>query len=101
MNGLLYLVAGVVNLTAVNLLVLLGFETISASYLRNSLVLVTTHLFTLGWGSLTIMGVMSALLPVALAARLHSHRLVTAVFWLFLGAWPPCSPASASCTPAG
>ncbi|MDE3150923.1 MAG: hypothetical protein KGL93_01615, partial [Gemmatimonadota bacterium] len=40
-----------------------------------------THLFTLGWLTLTIFGALSQLLPVALGAPLYSVRLGHAAFW--------------------
>ena len=40
-----------------------------------------THLFTLGWLTLTIFGALSQLLPVALGAPIYSARLGHAAWW--------------------
>ena len=47
-----------------------------------------THLFTLGWLTLTIFGALSQLLPVALGAPIFSPRLGHAAFWSFVAGIP-------------
>ncbi|MBI3079324.1 MAG: cbb3-type cytochrome c oxidase subunit I [Deltaproteobacteria bacterium] len=47
-------------------------------------VLALTHLVTLGWITMTIMGAMYQLVPVALQARLWSARLGPWQFWLYV-----------------
>ncbi len=47
-----------------------------------------THLFTLGWLTLTIFGALSQLLPVALGAPIFSPRLGHAGFWSFAAGIP-------------
>lgn len=43
-----------------------------------------THLFTLGWLTLTIFGALSQLLPVALGAPIYSARVGHAAWWLLV-----------------
>lgn len=47
-----------------------------------------THIFTLGWLTLTIFGALSQLLPVALGAPIFSPRLGHAAFWSFAAGIP-------------
>lgn len=47
-----------------------------------------THLFTLGWLTLTIFGALSQLLPVALGAPIFSLRLGHTAFWSFAAGVP-------------
>lgn len=47
-----------------------------------------THLFTLGWLTLTIFGALSQLLPVALGAPLFSPKLGHTAFWSFVAGVP-------------
>ena len=43
-----------------------------------------THLATLGWISMVIMGALYQLVPVVLETRLWSSRLAHVTFWIFL-----------------
>jgi hypothetical protein len=59
----------------------------SGNYLSPRVAAVT-HLFTLGWLTLTILGALSQLLPVALGAPLFSPKVGHAAFWSFVAGIP-------------
>lgn len=70
----LYLVAGALGL------VWIAPELAHGMYLAPRVAGVT-HLFTLGWLTLTILGALGQLLPMALGAPIRSLRLARASFW--------------------
>ena len=71
----LYLVAGALGL------VWIAPELAHGMYLSPRVAGVT-HLFTLGWLTLTILGALGQLLPMALGAPIRSMRLARASFWI-------------------
>lgn len=56
---------------------------LAAGGLQTREMLVTTHLFTLGWGTMVVVGAMYQLLPVILEVSLHSEPLGYASWWLY------------------
>lgn len=72
----LYLVAGSVGL------VWIAPELVAANYLSPHVAGVT-HLFTLGWLTMTIFGALYQLLPVALGAPLRWRKIGHVSFWTF------------------
>jgi hypothetical protein len=73
--ALLYLGAGALGL------VWIAPDLANGMYLSPRVAAVT-HLFTLGWLTLTIFGALGQLLPMALGAPLRSVRLARAAFWI-------------------
>lgn len=74
--AMLYLVAGGVGL------VWIAPQLAAGEYLAPPVAAVT-HLFTLGWLTMTIFGALSQLLPVALGAPIRSVEVGHASFWSF------------------
>ncbi|MHB1861521.1 MAG: hypothetical protein ACYCVL_01010 [Gemmatimonadaceae bacterium] len=72
--AVLYLLAGGVGLVWV------APDLAAGMYLAPHVAAVT-HLFTLGWLTLTILGALNQLLPMALGAPTYSVRLAHAAFW--------------------
>ena len=72
--AVLYLLAGAVGLVWV------APDLATGMYLAPHVAGVT-HLFTLGWLTLTIFGALNQLLPMALGAPIYSVRLAHAAFW--------------------
>lgn len=79
-----FITAGVGSFLALNLWFTWFLPDIAGTFLRNPNALVATHLFTLGWGAMVIMGALYQLLPVILLARLHSIKLARFGWWSFV-----------------
>jgi hypothetical protein len=78
-----YFVAGAIAFVAVNLALLLDAPTVLTYYLLPD-DLALTHLATLGWVTMTIMGALCQLVPVIFQTRLAHPRLLHWQFWLYL-----------------
>lgn len=74
--AMLYLVAGAIGL------VVIAPQLSAGAYLAPPVAAVT-HLFTLGWLTMTIFGALNQLLPVALGAPIRSVEVGHASFWSF------------------
>lgn len=79
-----YILGSVVSFAALNTVILLTFQSLTAFYFRNPPALLASHLFTLGWVTLVIMGSMYQLVPVILQGLIYSEFLGNLGFWVFL-----------------
>jgi hypothetical protein len=79
-----YILAAVVSFIALNIVILATYQSLTAFYFRNPPALLASHLFTLGWVTLVIMGSMYQLVPVILQAAVYSELLGNLGFWVFV-----------------
>ncbi len=78
-----YFLAGAVAFVLLNLTLLLDGPSLLTYYLLPD-DLALTHLATLGWVTMIIMGALSQLVPVIFQTRLAHPRLLRGQFWLYL-----------------
>lgn len=82
MLPLRYMAVAVVDLAFLaTLLVFLASDLVGAYFTPH--VLAFTHLATLGWISMTMMGALYQLVPVALGVRIFSEKIAELQFWIF------------------
>ncbi len=64
--------------------IVLHAQALTGYFFRSPVFLALTHLITLGWITLTIMGAMFQLVPVVTEKALFSERVARAVYYLYL-----------------
>lgn len=81
----LHMVTAVTAFVILVTLLFLGHGVIFSFYFRNPLTLMATHLATLGWVTMMIMGAGYQLVPVVLEVRLFSERTAAVGYYFFTG----------------
>ncbi len=79
-----HILAAIASFVALSALLFWRFEGVAAGYWRNPDALVVTHLFTLGWVTMLIMGAAYQLIPVVLQVPIYSEALGHVTFAVFL-----------------
>lgn len=79
-----FFAAALVFFTLLNLLLFWKSPELLIFGFTHPIMLTATHLFTLGFATMTVMGALYQLVPVILQVPLHSERLGFVHFWLYL-----------------
>ncbi len=79
-----YLFAGIGMLIFISLIIVFKSEAFTTGYYGSDVLLPLTHLLTLGWITMTIMGAMFQLIPVITEKTLYSESLAKVIFYIYL-----------------
>ncbi len=84
-----YLFTGIAVLVAISIIIIFKAHALTGFFFRSAVFLPLTHLLTLGWITLTIIGAMFQLIPVVTEKVLFSESIAKAVYYLYLAglAW--------------
>lgn len=78
-----YFIASIFGFAVLTFLMLLNAKSIKGYHFQ-PIILGLTHIATLGWITMIIVGAMFQLVPVVLQVKLFSEKLAEAQFWIFL-----------------
>ena len=78
-----YFISAIVSLMTFNFLLLINYNNLTGHHFQPK-VLSITHIATLGWITMVILGAMFQLVPVVLKVKLFSELLAEVQFWLYL-----------------
>ncbi|MCL4557036.1 MAG: hypothetical protein M1491_00105, partial [Deltaproteobacteria bacterium] len=96
-----YLFTGMAVLVAMSVIVVLRAHALTGYFFRSPVFLALTHLLTLGWITLTIMGAMFQLVPVVTERALFSVAISRVVYYVYCAGLVLLIYAFASNTEAG